>query len=260
MNNLVSRITGKYRRTLAERICRRMMAVRTSEPIISFSFDDAPKTAFITGSDILKGHGIRGTFFVSLGLLGSETEVGMIASELDLLRAVEEGNELGCHTFDHLESWQTTTEKFIESIVKNKEALKRIIPGLNFQTFAYPISGPRPSVKFRLEKHFACCRGGGQTANIGNTDLNLLKAYFLDRRNKIDLDQVKRIIDHNATCRGWLIFATHDVTDNPSRYGCTPEFFAEVVDYTARSGALSLPVGKAYELLQVSTSDSITSE
>jgi hypothetical protein len=91
-------------------------------------------------------------------------------------------------------------------------------------------------------------------------DLNLLKAYFLDKRNEINIDQVKRLIDLNTSCRGWLIFATHDVTDNPSPFGCTHKFFAEVVEYAARSGASLLPVGKAYDKLQASNSDRTASK
>jgi len=255
MNSLLSRIEAKYHRTLANRFCRRMVAIKTSVPIISFTFDDAARTAFNAGGDILRSHGARATFFVSLGLLGSQTEVGSIASHDDLLRAAEAGDELGCHTFDHWDTWQTTTEKFMESVVRNKQALNRILPGTNFRTFAYPISEPRPAVKSRLEQYFICCRGGGQTPNIGIVDLNLLKAYFLDRRNKVDINLVKKLIDDNASCRGWLIFVTHDVTDNPSPYGCTPQLFREVVEYAAQSGALLLPVGKACERLQASNSD-----
>ena len=57
------------------------------------------------------------------------------------------------------------------------------------------------------------------------------------------------MIDRNSLSRGWLIFATHDVTDNPSPYGCTPTFFQGVVDYAAKSGAMLLTVGEACEKL-----------
>lgn len=221
--------------------------MRTSVPMISFTFDDAPKTAFDIGGDILKSRDSRATFFVSLALLGRKTKVGDIGSLDDLLRAVEEGHELGCHTFDHWDTWQTSVRKFVESVERNGKALRRILPGMEFRTFAYPLSEPRPAVKCRLEKYFVCCRGGGQTSNIGMIDLNLLKAYFLDNRNKANIDEVKRLIDHNSSCRGWLIFATHDISDNPSPYGCTPKFFEQVVEYAARSDTLLLPVAKAYE-------------
>lgn len=260
MSNLLSRITGKYHRTLAYRFYRRMAAIKSSVPIISFTFDDAPRTAFNAGGYILGCYGVRGTFFISLGLLGSQAEAGTIASQEDLLRAMKEGNELGCHTFDHLDTWQVSTKKFVESVVRNKQALERILPGINFRTFAYPKNEPKPSVKPRLEKYFICCRGGGQIPNAGMADLNLLKAYFLDRRNKIDINAVKKVIDYNTSCRGWLIFATHDVADNPSPYGCTPTFFEEVVEYAARSGALLLPVAKACEMIQGSETERTASK
>jgi hypothetical protein len=49
---------------------------------------------------------------------------------------------------------------------------------------------------------------------------------------------------------GWLIFATHDVAAQPSRYGCTPEFLEQVVQYSVDSGARILPVAKAFDLIQ----------
>ncbi len=252
--NLLPRVLGKYRRTLAYGLCRRMVPIDPTQPVISFSFDDAPRSSFRVGGDILSSYGARASFFVALGLLGSETEVGPIATADDLTRALKEGHELGCHTFDHRDSWQTGTQEFIGSVRKNREALDRILPGSRFETFAYPIAEPRPSIKFRLEPYFTCCRGGGQEPNVGRADLNLLRSYFLDRRTKVDLDTVKRVVDFNAAARGWLIFATHDVTERPSPFGCTPGFFREVVEYAVRSGARLLPVGKAYQALRLDPS------
>lgn len=248
--NLLIRITGKYRRTVSDFFCRRMVEVKLTTPIISFSFDDAPRTAFTHGGGILKAHGARATFFVSLGMLESDSPSGMIASQDDLRRAVEEGHELGCHTFDHKDPWKTKTEVFEQSVLKNRQALARILPNTVFSTFAYPLCGPNPATKRRIGKLFNCCRGGGQIFNFGSTDFNLLKAFFLDVRNGDTIDTVRRLIDRNSESRGWLIFATHDVDDNPSPYGCTKEFFEEVVAYSATSGARLLPVGKACQELQ----------
>lgn len=250
MSDLLNRIAGKYRRTVSDFFYRRMAAVKLTTPIISFSFDDAPQTAFNYGGDILKAHGARGTYFVSLGMLESTSPSGTIASQDDLRRAVEEGHELGCHTFDHKDPWKTKTEVFEQSVLKNRQALARILPNTVFSTFAYPLCGPNPATKSKIGKLFNCCRGGGQTFNVGMADFNLLKAFFLDIRNGDTIDTVRRLIDQNSESRGWLIFATHDVDDNPSLYGCTKEFFEEVVAYAATSGARLLPVGKACQEIQ----------
>src|SRR5262249_3088117 len=149
------------------------------------------------------------------------------------------------------------------AILKNQNALSEVIPGASFQTFSYPFSAPRLSVKRVAARHFLCCRGGGlkpgrnyvrhraggQTFNSGNTDLNLLSAFFLEKSRGTP-DVVKSLIDQNARARGWLILATHDVCADPSPYGCTPNFFEQVVQWSLESGALILPVVQALGLLQ----------
>lgn len=229
-----------------------MVSIQTPVPIISFTFDDAPRTAFTAGGYILESFGARATFFVSLGLLGTTTEVGLIANLSDLSRAIMTGHELGCHTFDHFDTWEVPARQFVRSVLENGQVLSRILPGTNFKTFSYPKNEPNPSIKFYLEKHFACCRGGGQTSNVGKADLNLLKAFFLDRRNMANINEIKQLINYNTSYRGWLIFATHDIADNPSPYGCTPQFFDEVVKYAAHSGSLLLTVENALEQIQAS--------
>lgn len=249
MRTIISRLTGKFRRVMADRLDRRIVPIKTSVPIISFTFDDAPETAFREGGEILLGHGSTGTYFLSLGLLGRATEVGKIAARNDLEHALARGHELGCHTFDHLDAWHTPSAAFMTSIAKNKQAIAELVPGAEMKTFAYPKSGPKFSVKRMVGQRFVACRGGGQVANVDTADLNLLKACFLDARTQVDMDFIMRLIDDTVSARGWLIFATHDIRRRPSPYGCTPAFFSAVVSYAACSNALLLPLGKACEHL-----------
>jgi len=65
---------------------------------------------------------------------------------------------------------------------------------------------------------------------------------------------VKALIDDNARARGWLIFATHDLSGDPSPFGCTPDFFEQVVQWSVESGARILPVVGALKVLQGSLS------
>jgi hypothetical protein len=172
------------------------------------------------------------------------------AEDLELL--YRNGHELGCHTFAHCHSWKTNSAVFESSIVDNRSALATLYPGASFQTFSYPICAPRLQTKRRISRYFACCRGGGQTFNTGTADLNYLAAFFLEK-SRDNPDAVKNIIDMNQRARGWLIFATHDVCSDPSPYGCTPEFFEEIVHYAADSGARVLPVLQAWRTVAGST-------
>lgn len=233
-----------YRRRSAALFSRRLLDVRPKRPLISFTFDDFPKSALWTGGRILEDAGLAGTYYVSLGLLGQDSPNGNIADSTDLPRLIGQGHELGCHTFSHCDSWETEPAVFERSIIKNRQALDHFLPGSEFKTFSYPISLPRRATKSRVAKYFLCSRAGGQTFNSGTTDLNQLSAYFLEK-SVHRIQDVKDVIDLNRRAHGWLIFATHDISDNPSPFGCTPDFFAQVVRYAVDSDATILPVLQA---------------
>ena len=242
---IYSKIIWKYRRIASKYLFRRIFNINLPCAIISFSFDDAPETAFTNGGEILKKYDAVATYYMSLGKLGIESPSGPIATYEVLINAIKEGHELGCHTFDHRHSWETKTENFVESVVKNRETLSSLIPNSQFQSLAYPICDPKPATKLKMSKLFECCRGGDQGFNIGPTDLNLLNAFFLDSRIGDPIDKIKVLIDQNTKEKGWLIFATHDVDDRPSKYGCSKNFLEKTVCHSVQSGSLLLPVGKA---------------
>jgi hypothetical protein len=79
--------------------------------------------------------------------------------------------------------------------------------------------------------------------------LSNLSAYFLEK-SRYDIDRVKSVIDANREAAGWLILTTHDVSEDPTPFGCTPAFFEGVVRYAVESGALILPVSRALEALR----------
>jgi peptidoglycan/xylan/chitin deacetylase (PgdA/CDA1 family) len=245
---------------------RRRLAVRTALPLVSFTFDDFPRSAFLEAGSILMRYGVLGTYYVSLSLMGKQSHLGPMFQEEDLKELTGLGHELGCHTFGHCHSWNTPRDVYERAILENQKALSELLPGASFQTFAYPISGPRLAVKKVAGRHFLCCRGGGlkvgrylrrhaaggQTFNSGITDLDYLCAFFLEK-SRGNPEAVESLIGQNARARGWLIFATHDVCESPSPYGCTSDFFEQVVRWAVDSGACILPVARALETLLVSS-------
>jgi peptidoglycan/xylan/chitin deacetylase (PgdA/CDA1 family) len=237
-----------YRRRAASLSFRRPFLINSPHPLISFTFDDFPRSALLAGGSILNRFGLAGTYYASLGLLGKETPSGQVFVERDLTTLLERGHELGCHTFSHCDSWGTGTAAFENSIIENRAALSRLLPGTEFKSFSYPISMPRPLTKAMVANYFQCCRAGGQVFNVGKADLNQLSAYFLEK-SRHNTQAVKDLIDRNRHVRGWLIFATHDISDNPTPFGCTPDFFEQVVQHALSSGARILPVAKVLEVL-----------
>lgn len=248
LSSIVERVQGRYQRTVSRALFRRPLRLDLKAPIISFTFDDFPVSALRVGGAILRDHGARGTYYVSLGLKDSIAPTGRMFSDEDLCDALAQGHELGCHTFDHANSWTTTPGDFMKSQRRNAETIAQLQPGATFKTFGYPITEPHPLNKRAAALRFDACRGGGQTNNVGFADLALLRSFFLEKTNG-DLEPVRRLIDRNLADRGWLIFSTHDVCGLPTPYGCTPQFFERVVACAVGSGATILPVATALEFV-----------
>jgi peptidoglycan/xylan/chitin deacetylase (PgdA/CDA1 family) len=238
-----------YQRNVSRLLFRRRLSIRSARPLVSFTFDDFPRSALLAGGSILARYGMAGTYYTALGLLGTEGPSGLLFVLEDLKALLGQGHELGCHTFSHCDSWDTDSVTFEDAIIQNRNALGQMIPGAKFASFSYPISEPTPLNKRKAGKHFLCCRGGGQTFNVGTVDVNQLWSYFLEK-TRDQIQPVVDLIEANREARGWLIFSTHDICASPSPYGCTEQYFEKVVQLAVASGARILPVCSALEAIR----------
>ena len=243
VTGILSRIRSRARRTLSMAFARREVIMRNTEPLVSFTFDDFPRSALLTGGPILESFGAKGTFFCSLGLMGTTGYAIEMFCRDDLNDLLERNHELGSHTYDHCHAWDTSSQEFEASILRNQEALQQCVSGASFKIFSYPSSCPRPAIKRSTEKYFNCCRSGGHTFNAGSVDLNFVKSCFLEQAAG-DFGLISGWIDANSRARGWLILTTHDISEQPSRFGCTPSLFERTVRQVTRSGATIVTVSE----------------
>src|ERR1700726_2368022 len=65
-----SRLPGGLSRKLAQYVVTKRVRARNDRPLVSFSFDDIPDSAFIHGARVLEERGARGTFYIAGGLCG----------------------------------------------------------------------------------------------------------------------------------------------------------------------------------------------
>ncbi len=244
--SIAERIRGRYRRSCARYLGREKAALRLEKPLISFTFDDFPRSALFNGGSILKSYGVAGTYYASFGLMGGEAPTGAIFVREDLDLLLRDGHELGCHTFTHCHPWTTPPEAWESSIMKNREALAELLPQVRMRSMSYPLSLPTVPNKRIAGRYFACSRGRGEHCNAGTVDRNFLSSHFLERKLGGPQEALKAIEECSRRC-GWLIFSTHDICDNPTLYGWTPEFFETVVRAAVQSGAEVLPVIQAWD-------------
>jgi peptidoglycan/xylan/chitin deacetylase (PgdA/CDA1 family) len=231
---------------------RREVQIVSSQPIISFTFDDIPRSAFRVGGEILASHGARGTYYIAPSLSGITNELGEHFHETDLCEIVSSGHEVGCHTFGHISCRKTPLTNFKDDVVKSHSYVKSIDAKTIPLNFSYPFGHVTFGAKRALGRLHQSCRGTFPGINTGMIDLNLLRANRLYNRTT-SMDAVRRLIDENKKCCGWLIFYTHDVRNAPSAFGCTPTLFTETVRCALDSGAYVVPVRDALRTIRGET-------
>jgi peptidoglycan/xylan/chitin deacetylase (PgdA/CDA1 family) len=239
---------GNLRRKILSGFYRRVVPLGSHGPIITFCFDDFPRTALTTGADLLEAVGARATYYVAMSLMNTTNNLGEQFCDEDLLSVVERGHELASHTFSHLSARQVGYEAFHGDVDKGERAIQERMRLSTSGNFAYPFGEVTLGVKKRLGSHFTSCRGTYGGVNGPDVDLNLLRANSLYG----DLDRAeaaKRLVLENEARNGWLIFYSHDVTTKPSPYGCTPQLLADVCSFAASRDARFMTVAQVMKVL-----------
>jgi len=235
------------------RLYRRPALLGDRGPIVSFTFDDFPRTASTVGGPILEALGVRGTYYAAAGLMNSANELGEQFRPEDVRSLVERGHEVGSHTFGHISCNAVCSAEFQEDVNRGQDALAEI-SGIQSANFAYPFGDVTWEVKKQLGPTLASSRGTFPGFNGPEIDLNLLKANSLcgDEKN---LRRAENLITDNARRKSWLIFFTHDVQPKPSPWGCTPELLQSTAKFAIRSGSRVLTIQDALAEVGVAVAD-----
>jgi peptidoglycan/xylan/chitin deacetylase (PgdA/CDA1 family) len=208
--------------------------------VVSFTFDDFPKSALAVGGDILERYGVRGTYYTSMKLAQSDNHLWPIFDDHDIRAAHRAGHEIACHTYTHLDLRQMARPMILAEVRNNAAALSSLIEGFLPTSFAYPYGCVSIIAKRVLGSWFSSCRGIDRGINHGLVDLADLLAVPLYTED-FDGADMRRLIDRTCSLDGWLIFFTHDVTGTPSPFGCKPGQLEAVVAYATERSTI-LPV------------------
>jgi len=232
-----------------ENVSASKVLLPANRPTISFTFDDAPYSAFEHGAPILEQYGVEGTFYVAGSFDSVPVQEGrryMTAQDVRLLHA--RGHQIGCHTYGHHSLRTLTMAESCVDAQRNREFWQQAI-GCDLEDFSYPFGEVTLSVKKALKPYYQSLRGNRPGINRGEADMSFLRSVSIYsstlRKDEID----SRIRDCEAR-GGWLIFYTHGVGEKaPERFDISVEDFKWVVDRSCNSAARVLNVRKAREYL-----------
>jgi peptidoglycan/xylan/chitin deacetylase (PgdA/CDA1 family) len=221
------------RRRVFVAACQRWSLLQTATPLVSFTFDDFPRTALTEGGEILKSCGACGTYYAAMSLMGATTEVGDQFRRADLEVLLRDGHELASHTFSHISCRRLSAHGFRDDVLKGQQAIDALIGESARRSFAFPFGDLTLRARQIVARDVASSRSVWGGFNGPVFDPSLLRAHSLYGGREA-FARVRDLIVDNAYRKSWLIFFTHDVASTPSRYGCTPKLLELAVNCAAQ--------------------------
>lgn len=238
--------------TLADRLNNRLVQyfpgpsvqIAAAEPIVSFTFDDVPESAWTSGASILEEEGVRGTFYVSGTFIDGYDENQKMVPANGCADLVAKGHEIACHTFSHRKLSSFSRAGLAADLNRNDKVLSAFNHGDRIRNFSVPFGMASPLMQPLLRKRFKTARGIKAGINRGGTDLHSLAAVEL-RPDQSYLDAADHWLADVLANGGWLIFFTHDVSPSPSFYGCPDSKLQTLVRSALSGGAKVMTVEAA---------------
>src|SRR6185437_4505492 len=84
-------IAARLVREIGGFLCTRPAKVNWPGGVVSFTFDDFPRSAWVSGGAILEQYDRRGTYYAALGMAGTENHLGPMFTPDDLRQAHAHG-------------------------------------------------------------------------------------------------------------------------------------------------------------------------
>jgi peptidoglycan/xylan/chitin deacetylase (PgdA/CDA1 family) len=201
--------------------------VRPKRGIVTFTFDDFPKSAVDHGAPVLDRAGLRGTFYACAGNVGTTGAYGPHFNAQDIIALEASGHEIGCHTVDHVDCARIDAETFKSNLARNADQLAAMGLKSVLRSFAYPYGEANFATKRALPASYSSGRGIFTGLNVGLADFAQLRAQRLYGEGA--MGRALSLIAAARVTRGWAILFTHDVSNTPSAYGCTPGVLEELI-------------------------------
>jgi len=240
LQNFLTRVS----RRIARHHNSKPFRMRNRTPLVSFTFDDVPDSAFTNGASILEDHGIHGTFYISAGISDTDDTYWHLITPEQIRALNEHGHEIGCHTFSHVNVETLSAAALDEECRKNHNMLRRLCGDIQLTNFCYPFGCLNLQRKLQLQRRFDTCRSIYEGVNVGKIDLALLKVVELYNRT-LTPEKLQRVLRETCERNGWLIFYAHDVADPPTFMGCSPAFLRSTIETVQAMGITCVSVRDA---------------
>ena len=242
-------LAGKLTRLLARNVPTKKLTMRNTRPLVSFTFDDAAATACTTGAALLEHLHARGTFYISGENCGEPSPTGRLATAEQLKVLHANGHEIACHTYSHTPVVGISRQALASDLDRNRCFLQGIVGNVPVRNFAYPYGDISFTAKRYLGERYDSCRATIPGVNADVADLGVLKCNALEQTS-IGRQGISHLITETVRRNGWLLFASHDVSDAPSQYGVRPDLLTFALRSALAAGCRLVTVAQALRILR----------
>ncbi|MDJ0921511.1 MAG: polysaccharide deacetylase family protein [Henriciella sp.] len=242
---------AKVLRRLTQWRCAKPLEKTPKQAIVSFTFDDFPRSAAEAGAEALEACGTRGTFYVASSMARQTNLMGEMYGPDDLERLEAAGHEIASHTHLHLDCSRASPTQVLDELDLNRDALRAYgVTGAASQ-FAWPYGETCYEAKRALAGRVDTARGILPGINRKGADLMQLRAFELTTDEATER-RAASAIRQATKSGGWVIVFTHDVRNTPSAFGTRPDVLRSLIRQARDSGAQILPVAQAYDVIRAS--------
>ncbi len=232
-------------RTPVEKINRRLTQWRAAAPvvsrpeklIVSFTFDDFPKSA-LNGADIIETFGGKAGFYACTQFLGRTSPMGEMYDTQTLRELTDREHEIGAHSHSHLDCAKVTPEAASQDMEDCVRRLQDLGVNGPISSMAYPYGETTFSIKQSMTSMFDIGRGILPGQNVGRIDRMQLRAYQLND-HPLTVERAFNALNAAiANGSSWLIFFSHDVDRDHTKYGVHPDTIRGLCHKAVDAGAV----------------------
>jgi peptidoglycan/xylan/chitin deacetylase (PgdA/CDA1 family) len=239
----------RFSRALSRFVPTRPRLLLHQPPMVSFTFDDVPDSAYLNGAPLLEEQGLRGTFYIAPGICGTQDEHWRLISREQVAQLSRRGHEIGCHTYRHVPVQSMSPTELAAEDSRCQAALREICGDIPLVSFAFPFGNDGFVSKIVLQRRYTTCRGIRPGTNRGPVDYANLRVREL-YDSSTEPAEIDRMFDNLMRRGGWMVLYTHDVTDHPSFIGCSPKLLAYAIKAAVSRGIACPPVGTAETMIR----------
>ncbi len=214
-----------------------------TRPVASLTFDDFPKSAWTVGGPILADYRAQATYYAA-GRFCGIAEDGLDYYDAHDLRALAAaGHEVGAHSYAHQMAPSLGSAALAADAERNAAALAPLLDQ-RMVSYAYPYGEVSPRAKAQMGARFTTARGIRPGVNAGLIDLAQLRAVPLEHRRWVPAE-IDAVVAQAIAETGWVIFFTHDVSERPTPFGCTPAMLEYALRCVSGGNIEAIPVRQA---------------